>query len=627
VEKLTYWEINSRILRERYPRLLEEILQDTNNIEDIKIEKASTGVPTMLAKGLYVHSPRDPEREGRRLAEAFLAENNRQNTVVILGFGLGYTAQAFTEIVPKKPVVIVEKNPALLRKAFELRNLESLLSGADIAFVLSGEGVYQALSYFHRDERKRHAPYILHNRTLTGIDEQWYSAVENRIKAWVMQDDVNNATLNKFGKRWIRNIMQNMKAIRDLPGISALSGLAQQPGMPDLPVFLAAAGPGLDSIAVLLPEIRKRCIIIAVDTSLRFFSENNVDPDFVLVVDPQFHNSRHLDRCAYANTRLIAESAVYPPVLRLPFRSINLCGSLFPMGKFIEERVDTKGPLGTGGSVATSAWDFSRMLGARQIWIAGLDLAFPGLKTHYHGAYFEQKALAECKRLHPAETWLLHNLRSGIPFKAPSFTDGTSHLGGQVLTDRRLSLYASWFERNFHLSPNIKNYSLSPGGFAISGLEPANQEAFLALPRLREEIDRRLEAVFLRIDADFFGAEETQRRIERFGKAVNQLHSGLEKIKSACKRGEKIASNALRQNSSPKEQEKTLLALDVINNIITGSEVKEIAGFLFPAEALTEINPCGSGKDSLAAFRGYLASSVRLYKSLAEAAELKPYLK
>jgi hypothetical protein len=302
---------------------------------------------------------------------------------------------------------------------------------------------------------------------------------------------------------------------------------------------------------------------------------------------------------------------------------------LFPLGAFIEQRVDPKGALGAGGSVATSAWDFSRVLGARQIWIAGLDLAFPGLKTHFKGARFEEKALAESGRLNPAETWLAHALRGGFPFYAPSIS------GGQVLTDRRRSLYAAWFESRFRQFPAIRNYSLSPdgatqGGLNIAGLEPAAAETLLALPERRAEIDSRLESATSRIKTDFFEPEEAQKRGERYENAVAALHSGLNQIKNACAQGAKTAEQALRRKPSPAEREKTLAALDEINRFITGSEVKEIAGFLFPPEASAstdaaapdETAPPAGTANADAAFRRYLESSIRLYRSLAESASL-----
>jgi len=611
VEKQEYWDINSKILRERYPGLIDQLTSGDQGLadEDIQVETGASGEPVLKVKGLYVHSQRDPVKEGRRLAEAAAANKTSTAVFIVLGFGLGYAAQALAELDPQSPIIIVEKYPALLRLAFELRNMEKLLTKANIAFVLDAEGISRALSHFAKQEKIK--PEILRNRSLTGIDEQWYSVVENKIRAWAMKDDVNAATLKKFGRRWVKNILRNAEAIRDLPGISRFAGLC---GASDgaaggpLPVFMAAAGPGLDKVSGLLPEIRKRCLLLAVDTSLRFLLRNNAEPDFALVIDPQFWNSRHLDRCVSGNTRLIIESAVYPPVLRLPFKGMYLCGSLFPLGKFIEKRVDPKGDLATGGSVATSAWDFARFLGAKQIWIAGLDLAYPGNKTHYSGAQFEEKALAESCRLRPSESWLARAMRDGIPCTGPALG------GGQVRSDRRLSLYASWFENCFSQYPEIRNYSLSGGGLSISGLETADSDTILALPDRRKEINERLETIGARIEAEFFEPEETKRRSRRYDKAITELRASLEQIKTACEKGERIAKQALRQKPGPNEQEKILASLDSINRLISSSEVKEIAGFLFPQQAIES--------DEEDAFRGYLASLVNLYRSLMEAAQL-----
>ncbi|GHV94527.1 hypothetical protein AGMMS50293_08470 [Spirochaetia bacterium] len=650
---MSFWESNCVILRKQYPGLIEEICRECSLSaredddlapEDIHIESAVSGAPALSIRGIHVHSPRDPAREGRRLAETISAP---AGPIIILGFGLGYAAEAAAEIAPERPLIIVEKYCSLLRKALELRDLEKLLSKSKIVFVPggSGEGISPALSLFEEDGEKS-APAIIRNRALINLDEEWYGAVEDRIRTWTMRDDVNMATFKRFGKRWVRNLSRNMSAIRDLPGISRLTGFAAaihtpcagggtvaanaatadtvaspdvtRSGAEALPVFLAAAGPGLDSVGPLLPEISRCCIVVAVDTSLRFLIKHGVDPDFVLVVDPQFWNSRHLDRSSGHRTRLIAESAVYPPVLRLPFKGIYLCGSLFPLGSFIEQRVDPKGPLGAGGSVATTAWDFARTLGAQDIWIAGLDLAFPGLKTHFRGALFEDRSHAESGRRSPAETWLVRALRDGIPFLAPAAS------GGQVLTDRRLSLYAAWFENRFHRHPEVRNHSLSPSGLAIAGLEPVDAATLLALPDRREEINQRLDAAFSRIENDFFAPEESRRRTERYENAVSTLLHGLENIKNAAEKGAKNAEQAMRRSLNPSEQKKILANLDEITQAITQSEVKEVAGFLFPPAEVANMSREGAPADTQSPgdpFRAYLKSSVRLYRSLAEAAE------
>jgi hypothetical protein len=622
----SFWETNLRLIRRLYPGLAEQ-LESTpekapapegedagwNGDEaDMAVEAAAAGVPTLVIKGLHVHSNRDPVKEGRRLAESLDEEGGRP--VLVLGFGLGYGAEGAAARSPGRPLIIVERHVSVLKKALESRNLAPLLGSHHLIFVLggTGEGVKAALGLFEQTAEAG-KPGIIKNRALMSFNEAWYRELERHINVWTSRGDVNTATLRRFGKRWVRNLSRNMAAIRDLPGITRLEGLAGSQGdAPDIPVFLAAAGPSLDRVGPLLPDIFRRCLIVAVDTSLRFLLDRGVDPDFTLVVDPQYWNSRHLDRPPAPHTRLIAESAVYPPVLRRPCRGILLCGSLFPLGRFIEDRVDPKGRLGAGGSVATTAWDFARLLGSRNIWIAGLDLAYPEQKTHFRGALFEERFHAESTRRAPAETWSVRALRDGQPFKAAR---GGSP-GGQVLTDRRLSLYAAWFENRFRRFPEIRNYRLFPQGLVMAGLEDASPPAILALPDRREEIDRRLTGIFKEITTEFYDAGQVRQRAERYEKARTALLGGLEHIKTAAERGAEIAEQALNTMPATTDREAVLAALDETLRVITASEVKEAAGFLFPP-------PDGQDESSggrEGSFRAYLTSSVKLYRALAEAA-------
>ena len=607
---MSFFEKNYEILKQKFPGLLEELSTiDENNLspEDIKIESAQNGEPVLCVKGIYVHSPRDPVREGQRLVQA---SDTSAGVVVILGFGLGYTA--FSAVELRRPVVIVEKYRNLLLKAMEVRDFSGFLSKPGVIFVVGGQGgdeLINALAIANdliSPDGDKPDPTVIRNKALTNLDENWYKSAEEKIRTWAMKDKVNTATQKRFGERWVRNLSRNMSAIRDYPGISFLSETAvSQDSLESVPVFLAAAGPSLDRTLPLLHEIHKRCITVAVDTSLRFFVKNGIQPDFVLAVDPQFWNSRHLDRCVCEKTVLIAESAVYPSVLNLPFKKIFLCGSLFPLGTFIEKQTDPKGRLGAGGSVATTAWDFARSLGGSNIWIAGLDLAFPELKTHFKGARFEERANSENSRFNTGETWIVRALRDGFPFKAQCVT------GGQVLTDRRLSLYAAWFENQFNKYPQIKNYSLFQEGLSITGLHAASEKDFLLLPNRREEIDNRLEAVFKKTDDYFYESEQIKKRNERYQASVTSLVRGLENIKKAADEGETVTQQALKSKLNQMQQDKIVKELDKITRRITDSEVKEVAGFLFPSvEKENDSDP----------FRAYLKSSLKLFSSLAKAA-------
>jgi hypothetical protein len=582
------------------------------------VEKSAAGDPVLIVEGIHIHSPRDPVREGRRLAQGLTGDG----PLVVLGFGLGYAAEAAAAAKPERPLIILECHGTVLKKAMETRDLGEFLGGRRLIFVVggTGEGITGALAFFGGASRGQgSSPEVLKNRALMQMDEAWYAGVEHRIRTWTSREDVNMATLRRFGRRWVRNLARNMEAGRDLPGISRLAGCLSSPAWKSdgaaasPPVLLVAAGPSLDRVRPLLPAFAERCVLVAVDTSLGMLLKTGVTPDFTLAVDPQYWNARHLDRTAAIKSCLVTESAVYPPVLRQPFGRIFLCGSLFPLGRFIEDMVDPKGPLGAGGSVAASAWDFTRVLGASSVWWAGLDLAFPELKTHFKGALFEERALAAGNRFIPPETWSVRALRDGQPFWAAAAG------GGQVLTDRRLSLYSAWFENRFRLYPEVQTRSFSPGGLAVSGMDLADPEELLALPPRRDEINRILGEVFARIAEDFYAPRRIEARSHAFQKARDALLEGLEGIKNLAEEAERQAAAAGADLGRKKNvDEKILAKLDEVNRRISSSTVKDVAGFLFPPPAELEAqleSPPGKPLER------YLELSAKLYRALASAAE------
>jgi hypothetical protein len=670
----SYWDGNITALESAYPGLAGELAKNKSGQSNqnqsaqyelnSQIETAVSGEPTLTINGVLIHSRHDPRREAARQAEALFQTQDVDKTapggglgpLLVLGFGLGYGVEALSALRkkapgptegnpgPPGPIIVVEKNPLLFTLALETRDLRELFAPGDLILVIGGGsgGVTGALALLEKSGTAQGKPLIVKNRALTSLtteDEEWYAEAERRIITWASKDDINAATLTRFGKRWTGNLAANLSVIRDLPGVSRLGGILSNPARQGqdrldrgFPVFLAAAGPSLDALEDHLGAIRDRCAVIAVDTSLRFLTERGIFPDFVVSVDPQYWNARHLHRVHSPGSCLIAESAVYPPVLRESVRTgadgrssfsrAFLCQSLFPLGRYIEDRTDPKGILGAGGSVATTAWDFARLLGPDEIWIAGLDLSFPGLKTHFKGALFEENVHAQSGRFLPAETSSLLALRSGFPFPAPAMD------GGRVLTDRRLSLYAAWFENRFSQERALQSKSLSSRGLAIPRLIPGDIGELLALPPRREELDRLLGETFARIEGDFNSAPEKTRREESYAEALQSLIGGLEEIRESSEQAGNFAKNALQKHNkiengagnearNEAEQEKILAKLERTNKLIRESPVKDPAGFLFPpsSELERELRVPTSQP-----FRRHLEFSALLYQRLAESA-------
>lgn len=606
--RLNYWQINLS----KVPGLDKQLLaikEDSLDEADIAVETAASGEATMRVRGVYVHSPRDPSREGKRLAESVITQTPSgkqvaEGPIIVLGFGLGYAAEAAART--GRQIIVVERHAMILKKALETRDLSALLSQNKFSLMLGGasDGVLIPLHYAGSAGLS-----VIRNRALTQLDEQWYAEVERHIQIWKDKEAVNQATLRRFGIRWVRNLARNMTAIRDFAGIHHLAGVLRGSS---LPVLLIAAGPSLDPALPLLPELAKRCVIVAVDTALRRVLETGVEPDFAVALDPQYWNYRHLDRAPAPRTCLIADSAVYPAVLRHPFARILLCRSQFPLGRFIEDRLDKTAAdkdkagkqitLGAGGSVATTAWDFARILGPASIWIAGLDLSYPDLKTHFKGALFETRALSESTRLNPAATWSLRALMDGLPFAAPAAD------GGIVRTDKRLSLYAAWFESRLCLNP--PTYRLGAEGLAIAGMKNGAPETLLALPEQRNTIQRLLETAFTSVKHD------PALRSQQYQAAHRDLLEGLKQIRAIAKDTAALAEAAFQRLPPPEHRNALLKKLDNANKAIGQSKVKDVAGFLFPPVAEIE-----NSLQSVDPFVRHIELSRNLYQALFRAAD------
>jgi hypothetical protein len=415
---------------------------------------------------------------------------------VLLGFGLGYTALAAAELSPESPIVIVEKHPALLRAALEQRDWNAFFSSQRVIFVLAAEpgAMFSALSAaaaFLPDGEKK--PILVKNRALVELDAAWYHEIAANIAVWENQNTVNAATRARFEACWTRNLRKNAPAMRVLPDVRRLFGIfAAADSAP--PALLVAAGPSLDSIARHLAELRERFVSVAGDTALRFLRQAAVEPDFALSMDAQYWNARHLDGCgALAKTLFVVDPAIHPHILRTfaaerPPRAF-LCEPNVPAAIVPEAARGTHGKLAAGGSVATSAWDFCRQLGAGELWAAGLDLAYPEGRTHYKGAFFEERALSSANRLHPAEQTAYTALHT-LPLFEHDAADGA-----RVLTDVRLKLYAAWFANMAGQYSAFTCRTVNSRGLAIPAFSPAAIDDALAKPPCRAAIDATIAAV------------------------------------------------------------------------------------------------------------------------------------
>jgi len=552
---------------------------------------ARSGALTAKACGVWLHSRYDPQAEGRRIADEAIATG--ADLVVVLGLGFGYATRAALSSGAR--VAVIESSAAWIAALLHSSELVDIISNEQCALILcpEGHGVSEYL-----DEVVPRSIAIIENGATMATFPEAAEALRSQVTIYRKKDEINAATLRRFGRLWVNNLSRNIRIAAACPGLSSL--VARFHGFPAL---VLAAGPSLDEIAGLLPELAKRMVIICVDTALRTVLRTGVEPDFIIVVDPQYWNVRHLDRCCSPGSILITEAAVWPSVLRFRARQTALCSSIYPLGRYVEDRLGPpKGSLGAGGSVATTAWDFARIIGCAPLYMAGLDLSFPDGKTHANASLFEQRSLAEGSRLDPASSAAFRAMRGGRPYQA------RANDGSEVTSDERLSLYSSWFARKLSIHPEAPTYNLSSRGLAIPGMEHVSVGSLYDAPQHRHELDALLAGALDAMSAP--GGQEVAQAT-----AVDVVVDGLKlellRLAGIADHAVQVAESVMGASGDAVHQ--ALAELTRLDTAVLESEARDVVGFLFASAADAVGGRARNLDDSL-------IHTARLYRAVAESA-------
>ncbi|MBN1686367.1 MAG: motility associated factor glycosyltransferase family protein [Spirochaetales bacterium] len=586
------FERNLKVLRQKHANFdLPPESVDAGQNDDILTLQAASGETTAMRNGIFLHSRLDPRREARRLVMGL----RNPDCTVFFGFGLGYYVEEYLAGYPDGTAIVVEPDSRSFALVLRARDLTEVLESPRLILILSAdpEALAEVLNAFPFS-----TPGVLAPRSLVRFNEDYFRRLQAVIDSFTARREINRNTLKRFGRRWVRNLAAN---IPHLPGARKFSDLVGR--YTDVPALVLAAGPSLDQLLDHLPALAERFLILAVDTSLRAVLRTGVSPDFLVVVDPQYWNARHLDGCVTGDTVLITESATYPTVFRYPYRAVFFGASLFPLGAALEREIGSFGKLGAGGSVATSAWDAARQMGCSPVFAAGLDLGYPAAGTHFKGGRFEELQLCGAGRFAPAETGNYKSINDAAPF----FTESNS--GAAVLTDKRLVVYKWWFENQLKMYTDVRCGNLSGGGVRIEGMAYTPLKELLAYPEIRRDLRSAA------IEGLAAGDSSVIRRKRLLKAGVRDLICALESLKALASRALALTNEMDNQNGTFNKG--ILEELNHIDAELLSHKAKDVAGFLIQdvAQEILEERPTTANREQIK------QQSMRMYRNLRVSAE------
>ena len=474
------WNKNFQAFKNRFPQLAQMTGSSPVPPEKFwKLESARNGMITASEGSVRLHSAYNPEREAAGAVNR--EEVFGKSAIVFYGFGLGYhvieCAKLLTQNKKSCRLVVIEPDIAHFFAAmavldwtpvFQVENL-IIAVGAPAESVLP---LLEDTSKVNVGETGVSASYFFDIPAFTAHASSYFDVVRSLVKRNQRKNEINAATLKKFGRLWCRNSLKNLNQYGKCGFVGGLEAK-------NLPFFIIGAGPSLETILPYIKDLQERCVTVCVETALRALLREGLQPDFVILTDPQFWAYRHIAGLSAPDSIFITEVSAYPSVFRFKCKNILLCSSQFPVGQFTQNQLGiTPGDLGTGGSVASSAWNFAHLCQAREIYTAGLDFAFPNKQTHIKGSSAEQTWHTLANRLLSPDKFTAGALYSANAVTAKDYS------GSPVLTDSRMKMFSWWFEARLAACQETKTYTLDPRGLNTPGIEAAAPDKLLSRPQI-----------------------------------------------------------------------------------------------------------------------------------------------
>jgi hypothetical protein len=390
-------ERNLLALSAHHPEL-GRIITRTDPDPTVRFIKSRTGfkIPAYAVSGksIQLHSTVDPVKEGQRFHTNF----HGAGYVVFLGLGGGYQVQPFIESTDSSRIIIIEKEASFLRTVLEHLDIRPLLLDPRVR-LLVGRAPENLKGFLLSD----YLPAIYGDlktvplRPAVQAGGAYYTELMEAIHDLIGMVADDYTVQAQFGKKWYVNTLANLPKVEE-------STVTVKPVHR---AFITGAGPSLESQIPELRKIRDSGFLIASDTSLPALLRYDLTPDLVISIDCQLVSYHHFLQGLPADVPLLLDLASPPVLTRLNSQNAFFTSS-HPFSLYLSSHwrplpyIDT-----SGGNVAHAAVSTARFLGAREIYLLGVDFSYPEGKAYCRSTYLYPFFRSQESRFRPLESLFL----------------------------------------------------------------------------------------------------------------------------------------------------------------------------------------------------------------------------
>ena len=463
-------EANLAVIAERRPDLARR-LAETAPDPALEFTLAPDGALTAVRDGRALASKRRPLDEAGRVAGAL---DVREHAVfVTLGFGLGHHVRAIASKLGKTGLLCVfEPDLPLLRAVLEREDHSAWMRRTNVVFFADPDDTAAISSTAKGIEAifglgvrfVEHGPSAVRLGDAAGTFSKSFTravaALRTSIVTTMVQTEITirNALMN--AEHYAARAGSGDEGVCDLKDLAA-----------GRPAIVVSAGPSLRRNIHLLkdPAVRERCVIIAVQTTLKTLLSEGIRPHFVCALDYHEISKRFYEGLTaedVSGITLIAEPKVSPAVLDAYPGSIRTPADETLDALLPADLAGEHGTLRAGSTVAHLANHVARHLGCDPVILVGQDLAFTGGLYYGEGAAIHEVWAPELGPFRTLETleW------ERIARSRKSLRTVPDRFGGTLFTDEQMATYLAQFERDFADAADhgLTTINATEGGAAIA---------------------------------------------------------------------------------------------------------------------------------------------------------------
>lgn len=355
--------------------------------------------PTLRVRGedgtmRYIHSKYYPSKESAFLHD--IVNPEKYDSLIIIGIGLGYHLLYLCDKVHLYRQIICIDIHDYLTDAKIPHEIQSFLKHSSIQRHIVPPGEPEQLLNVLQLDYAKGVQVIEHPALFNAFPSSLYG-IKSIISKIVQKSISHQLTASYFSYRYFKNALLNIRKLHACYPVQQYRNSHSHQ-----PCIVIAPGPSLEGLLQPIYRHREKVCIIAADSAVSILLSHNIQPDYIVSVDPQPIVHAHLFSQHYhckLITTLTAHSTAFckPAIVSLNTHPVcQLIDELFPhaIGS-----VDSK-----TGTVLGDALCFAVLAGFNPIGIAGADFSFPHYTTYSRCTEYQYRYALSHTRAVPLET-------------------------------------------------------------------------------------------------------------------------------------------------------------------------------------------------------------------------------